>query len=316
MKETQKGYLMCFFGVFTWSFSEIIVKILQGAVGPISLSFLRFFFGGLFLLLLILLRKDTRDLFSFLRKHKWLMLFSSMVALGISNIIYFIGLQIFDLHANIGSAMYTTYTIFISIYSIYLLNERTNMSLKLIGYAIGFIGAALLITNFQINIFIEPAYLIGNLLLLFAAAIWAFYSITGKMLFLRLPEVKNVEIKFTMLASFLACLPIIIVIPFTSEINSFLNYDFNAWIFILLMGIITTGLGLYIFFVGIKKIEVSRGISMALLKPIISTVFAFLILGEFPTTALYAAIPLIAIAILLINRPKKEILQNSHENLA
>ena len=309
MRDTQKGYLMCFFGVFTWSFSEIIVKKLQGAVGPFSLSFLRFFFGGLVLLLLILLRKDTKDLFSFLIHHKWLMLFSSMVALGFSNIIYFIGLQ--STQANIGSAMYTTYTIFISIYSIFLLNERTNMSLKLMGYAIGFIGAALLITNFQINLFIDPAYVTGNLLLLLAAAIWAFYSVTGKMLFLRLPGVKNVEIKFTMLASLLACLPILIAIPFTSEINTFFIYDINAWIYILLMGIITTGFGLYLFFIGIKKIEVSRGISMALLKPVISTFFAFLILGELPTTALYVAIPLIAFAILLINRPKKELPQKS-----
>ena len=304
MRDTQKGYLMCFLGVFTWSFSEIIVKKLQGAVGPVSLSFLRFFLGGLFLLLLILLRKDTKDLFSFLKKPKWLMLFSSMVALGFSNILYFIGLQ--STQANVGSAMYTTYTIFISIYSIFLLNERTNLSLKLMGYAIGFIGAALLITNFQFNLFIEPAYLIGNLFLLLAAAIWAFYSVTGKMIFLRLPEVKNIEIKFTMLASLLACLPILIAIPFTSEINTFFIYDLNAWIYIMIMGIITTGLGLYLFFVGIKKIEVSRGISMALLKPIIASVFAFLILGELPTAALYVAIPLIAIAILLINRPKKE----------
>jgi drug/metabolite transporter (DMT)-like permease len=307
MRDTQKGYLMCFFGVFTWSFSEIIVKKLQGAVGPVSLSFLRFFLGGLFLLLLILLRKDTKDLFSFLRKPKWLMLFSGMVALGISNIIYFIGLQ--STQANIGSAMYTTYTIFISIYSIFLLNEKTNISLKLIGYTIGFIGAALLITNFQFNLFIEPAYLLGNLLLLLAAAIWAFHSVTGKMLFLRLPEVKSVEIKFTMLAFFLACIPILIVLPFTSEINTFFLYDLNAWFFILLMAIITTGFGLFIFFVGIKKVEVSRGISMALLKPIITAVFAFPILGELPTPALYIAMPLISIAILLINRPKKQIQQ-------
>ncbi len=307
MRDTQKGYLMCFFGVFTWSFSEIIVRMVKDVVGPFSLSFLRFFLGGLFLLLLILLRKDTKDLLSFLKKQKWLMLFSSMVALGFSNILYFIGLQ--STQANVGSAIYTTYTIFISIYSVFLLNERTNMSLKLMGYAIGFIGAAIVITNYQLNIFIDPTYLIGNLLLILAAAIWAFYSVTGKMLFLRLPEVKNVEIKFTMLASFLACLPILIVIPFTSEINTFLIYDFNAWVYIMFMGIITTGFGLYLFFVGIKKIEVSRGISMALLKPIISSVFAFLILGELPTAALYTAIPLIAIAILLINRPKKQIQQ-------
>jgi drug/metabolite transporter (DMT)-like permease len=305
MKETFKGYLLCFLGVFTWSFSEIMVKLLQRSatpVGPISLSFLRFFFGGLFLLLIILLKKDTKDLFSFLRKQKncLLMLFSGMVALGISNIIYFVGLQ--STHANIGSAIYTTYTIFISIYSIFLLNERTNLPLKFIGYAIGFIGVSILITNF-LNLIIDLAHLLGNLLLLLAAAIWAFHSVTGKMLFLSLPEIKNIEIKFTTLAFFLACVPISIALVFSPEINTFFLYSFNDWIIIMLLAIISTGFGLFIFFVGIKKIEVSRGISMALLKPIIATVFAFLILGEIPTIALLISIPLIAIAILLINRP-------------
>ncbi len=304
MKDTYKGYLFCFIGVFTWSFSEIMVKMLQGSVGPVSLSFLRFFFGGLFLLVILVLRKDTKDLFSFLKTNKkGLMLFSGMVALGISNIIYFIGLQ--STPANIGSATYTTYTIFISIYSIYLLNERTNVALKLIGYFIGFMGAAILITNFQFNLLIDVSYLIGNLLLLLAAAVWAFYSVTGKMLFKRLSEVRNVEIKFTTLAFFLACIPIIIVLFFTPEIHTFFIYSLNDWIIIMILAIISTGFGLFIFFVGIKKIEVSRGISMALLKPIIATVFAFIILGEIPTHALLVAIPLIAVAIVLINRPKK-----------
>jgi len=48
--ESLKGYLIIIIGVFTWSFSEIIVKLLQGSVGAISLSFFRYFIGGLFLL--------------------------------------------------------------------------------------------------------------------------------------------------------------------------------------------------------------------------------------------------------------------------
>ena len=303
MKETLKGYLLCFFGVFTWSFSEIMVKMLQGSVGPVSLSFLRFFFGSIFLYLIILLKKDTKDLFSFVIKRRNLMLFASIVGLGLSNVLYFIGLQFTQ--ANVGAAMYTTYTIFISIYSIFLLNERTNISLKLIGYVIGFMGASILVTNFQFNLFIEPTYLIGNFLLLLAAAIWACYSVMGKMIFQRLPDVKNAEIKFNALAFLLACVPILIVLFFTPEVNTFFFYTINDWLIIMIMAIISTGLGLFIFFIGIKKIEVSRGISMALLKPIIATVFAFLILGEIPTLALLVSIPLIAIAILLINRPSK-----------
>ena len=43
-KEKFEGYSIIIIAVFTWSFSEIIVKLLQGAVGALSLSFFSFFF--------------------------------------------------------------------------------------------------------------------------------------------------------------------------------------------------------------------------------------------------------------------------------
>jgi drug/metabolite transporter (DMT)-like permease len=56
--ESLKGYLIIIIGVFTWSFSEIIVKLLQGSVGAISLSFFRYFIGGLFLLFILVIKRD------------------------------------------------------------------------------------------------------------------------------------------------------------------------------------------------------------------------------------------------------------------
>ncbi len=80
---------MVFLGVFTWSFSEIIVVRLNGAVGPVSLSFLRFFFGGLFLLLLMALMGDLKGMWIILKRYPALSIVSSTIGLGISNIIYF-----------------------------------------------------------------------------------------------------------------------------------------------------------------------------------------------------------------------------------
>ncbi|MHA1250965.1 MAG: hypothetical protein ACTSRP_13310 [Candidatus Helarchaeota archaeon] len=57
------------------------------------------------------------------------------------------------------------------------------------------------------------------------------------------------------------------------------------------------------FYRGIKKIELSKGISLALLKPIISTIFCYIILLELPTIALLISIPMIMFAVFLINRP-------------
>jgi drug/metabolite transporter (DMT)-like permease len=225
-----------------------------------------------------------------------------MIALGISNIIYFFGLQFTEAH--IGAALYTTYPIFISIYSIFILKERSNLKLKSIGFAMGFIGTTILITNFNFNLIIDPSNIIGNILIVVAASIWAFYSVLGKVIFNKSDDIKNIDVKYTIISNLLACVPIISILFFTNEINTFLLYSWDQWIIILILGIVATGLGLYIFFKGIKKIEVSRGISLALLKPVIATIFSFIILDEIPNIALYISLPLIFVAILMINKPK------------
>jgi drug/metabolite transporter (DMT)-like permease len=312
MDDEKIGYLMCFTGVFTWSFSEIIVKKLQGAAGPVSLSFLRFFLGGIFLLLIMMFQKDTKDTLKIVKKHPKLSIIASMFGLGISNVIYFTGIQYTQ--ANVGSALYTTYPIFISIYSIYILGEKSNIKRKFLGLFLGFIGTAILITNFQFGLFIESDLLLGNILLVLAASIWALYSVLGKKIFkleaieamqseeAKKAQITNIEIKWTTISFFISCIPIIIILPFTNELDTFLLYSPVEWGYILFLSFLSTAFGLYIFFIGIRKIDVSKGISLALMKPILVSILAFLILGELPTIGLVIAIPLISIAVLLINK--------------
>jgi drug/metabolite transporter (DMT)-like permease len=70
----------------------------------------------------------------------------------------------------------------------------------------------------------------------------------------------------------------------------------------LFLGIISTGIGIFLLFEGIKQIETSKGMSLAFFKPIFATILAYFILNELPTLALLFSIILIIIAILLINR--------------
>jgi drug/metabolite transporter (DMT)-like permease len=300
MQTVHKGYLLSFIGVFTWAFSEITVKLLQGAVGPVSLTFLRFSLGSLFLFGILGIQRDFRGLGTFFRRCPGLMLTASLLALGLSNIIYFYGLQLTQ--ANVGSALYTTYPIFISLYSIFILGERSNIPLKLVGFCIGFLGTSILMTNFNFALFFAPGNILGNILLVTAAAIWAFYSVLGKKIMRALPDVSNVECKYSALSFALASLPSLAMVGFTEEAPTFLRYSGLEWGLVAFMGFIVTGLGIYVFFKGVIHIEVSRGISLSLLKPVLVTVFAFFILGELPTAALGVSIPLVALAVLLINR--------------
>nr|MDO8086584.1 DMT family transporter [Candidatus Sigynarchaeum springense] len=313
MRASTKGYILCFLGVFCWSFSEIIVWLLKprvgvtgSGVGSISLSFYRFFFGGIFLLILMVIQKDLTGFVELIKKDLKLMLLSSVIGLGISNMIYFLGIQAYGTEAHVGAALYTSYTLFIGIYSIFILNERTNIPLKIIGFIIGFFGILILLTNFNFAIIMQPDKITGNILLVLAGAIWGLYSVLGKKIFRRNPGIKNVDVKFTIWSFFLSCIPIAITLPFSGEVPDFLQHDTTEWGLIAFLAIVSTGIGLYIFFIGVKSIDVSHGISFSLLKPVIAAFFAFVLLTRPIPDAMWVSVPLVSVAVLLINRKPKE----------
>ncbi|MEX2682492.1 MAG: DMT family transporter [Candidatus Sigynarchaeota archaeon] len=313
MRASTKGYFLCFFGVFCWSFSEIIVWLLKprvgvpgSGVGSISLSFYRFFFGGVFLLVVMIARGDLSGFGELIKREPALLFLSSVVGLGISNMIYFLGIQLYGTEAHVGAALYTSYTLFIGVYSIFILNERDNIPLKILGFIIGFIGTLILLTNFNFAIIMQPDKIMGNILLVLAGAIWGFYSVLGKKIFRRNPGIENVDVKFTIWSFFLSCIPIAITLPFSEEIPDFLQHDAAEWGLIAFLAIVSSGIGLYIFFIGVKWIDVSHGISFSLLKPIIAAFFAFVLFTRPIPDAMWVSVPLVSVAVLLINRkPRK-----------
>ncbi len=313
MRDSTRGYILCFLGVFCWSFSEIIVWLLKplpgipgSGVGSISLSFYRFFFGGIFLLAIMVVRKDLTGFGDLIKKNPLLMILSSVLGLGISNMIYFLGIQAYGTEAHVGAALYVSYTLFIGVYSIFILNERTNIPLKIVGFVVGFLGILILLTDFNFAIILQPDKITGDILLVLAGAIWGFYSVLGKKIFKKNPEIKNVDIKFTIWSFFLSCIPIAITLPFSGEIPDFLQHDAVEWSLVAFLAIISSGIGLYIFFVGVKYIDVSHGISFSLLKPIIAAFFMFVFFQNDIPIAMWVSVPLVSAAVLLINRkPRK-----------
>jgi drug/metabolite transporter (DMT)-like permease len=298
-----QGYSIIILAVFTWSFSEVIVKLLQQKIGPLALSFFRFFIGGIFLLIILLFKKDLSGFKKLLKENWKFLIISSCFALGISNVIYFMGVR--NTQANIAATIYSTYPIWITIYSILLLQEKNNLKLKFIGLSIGIFGVIILMTNFNFIGLFESEYLFGNVLVLLGSILWGLYSVLGKRIQINEKNTTNIPLKFSFISSLLACLPIFVILIFTSEFQNFGNYDIQSWAWIFFLGIISTGLGIFLLFEGIKRLEVSKGMSLAFLKPIFATILAFFILKEIPTLSLYISVGMIIISIVLINKNPK-----------
>ena len=108
-----------------------------------------------------------------------------------------------------------------------------------------------------------------------------------------------------MISSLLASIPVTVIIFFTPEIESFLVYDLESWFWISFLGIVSTGIGIYLLFEGLNYLEASKGFSLAFLKPIFATLLSFIILNEFPTLALLVSICFVMVSIVLINYDPK-----------
>jgi len=302
-----KGYISVFFAVFIWSFGEILIKIIQNSVGAYAYTFLRFSIGSLFLFCIIGLKKDISGMGDMFKQNWRLILIASSIGLGISHVLFFIGIS--NTYANIGSLIFTTYPMWTTLYSVFVLNERTNLKLKFMGIAIGIFGITILMLSFNSNNFFDLEYLFGNynhlfgnLVVLAAAMIWSIYSVSGRKIQKNCEGTVDCDLKFTTLSLSIAIVPFLFILIFTPEFEAILYYDFYTWFWIIILGIFSSGVAYYLFFKGVQWIEVSRGISLALLKPIIAAFFAFLILGEEITIILLISIGLVLFAIYLINQ--------------
>ncbi|TFF94669.1 MAG: EamA family transporter, partial [Promethearchaeota archaeon] len=88
---------------------------------------------------------------------------------------------------------------------------------------------------------------------------------------------------------------------------TFFNYSGYEWFWIIFLGIVSTGLGIWLLFEGINRMEVSKGMSLAFFKPIFATILSFFILSETPTLILLISIILVIISIILINRNPQDL---------
>ncbi len=302
-KEELTGYMYVFAAVLSWSFSEILQKKLQDTVPPMSKSFLRFFIGIIPLMIILFLYKDFKLKQLFLRNWKSYLI-AGIIGCGIGNFIYFAG--IVHTQANIGSVIYGTYPLFISFYSIFILNERDNLKRKFLGYFIGIFAVIGLATQFTFQGFFASENLMGNGLVLLGSIAVSIFQVYGKKVTnLEKDRVSNLPLKSNVIIMFFAGLTDIILIIFMPEERSTLfNYPARSWGYLIILGVFTTGLGTWAFFIGTKHIDVSKGISLAMFKPLLATIFAFFILDEMVPWELYICMPLVIIAVYLITQNK------------
>ncbi len=290
----MREILSAIISVITWGtvfiFGQMSVK--EGC-HPILLSFLRFFFASIFLFIYLFLSKikvkiEKEDILSF-------------IILGLTGIF---GMSIFIFYSlkftsTISSSiLMNSNSIFIGIFAYILLKEKVKIN-EIVGILIGFIGCYFVITGGK---FVFDMSFIGNLLALFSAISWAFYTVWGKK--------SNVIKKYgavlstfcaTIFGTFFLFLTLLILhIPFSPGKTGIISGIY--------LGIVPTGIGFTLWFYAINKIKTVIAGILHFVSPLTTGIIAVIWLGEKISIFTYIGVILIIFGVIIsLLRNEKEI---------
>lgn len=256
--------------VIMWGTSFVATKLVLEEIPVISLITLRFTLGCVFLVLLLLVTGrpvlPPRDQVP------------ALAGIG------FVGVFVHQLVQAHGlaltSAMNTGWLIGLTpLWSALLarvfLRERMGR-VKLAGLAVGFLGAALVVTRGEVSsrVLGLPATR-GDLLVLASTLNWAVYTVIGQRTIRRLGPARATT--GSMILGWLMLLPLFLVQGGWRELAGLSTAGWGA---VLFLGIGCSGLGYLFWYGALERLEASRVAAFLYLEPLVTLVAASRVLGE------------------------------------
>lgn len=125
-------------------------------------------------------------------------------------------------------------------------------------------------------------FVLGNVLMVFSALVWAVvYTLKGKGFVDKLGVYGS---SLTPLVGFgVGSVSFFVLATVFEDLSVLFGLPFRSWVYLILLGAVTTGIGHWLFFKGLKimeKGEVPTGVTPFYIKPVIAPVLSWLILQE------------------------------------
>ena len=281
-----------------WATFYPIIKYMVSDIDPLILSFYRYLFGFTAL---------SPFFLSELKKQKTK---PAPVEIIIMSTLGFIGITLFSVGlfygiklstAVNGSLLANTQPIFTAILGTLLISEVLSRR-KIYGVFMGIAGMVLVVTNGNFTSFVlGGTAVIGNLLLIAAAAALSLYSILIKK------YVGKFGSLFPTWISMTSGTILLLIINTTRGQNplQIILLPIQSIIMILYLGIIGTSLTYLMFNMALNRMSVTVATSYKLLIPVFGLLFAFLFLGEKPGIPTLAGILIVVISVYVIQKVPK-----------
>ncbi len=280
-------YLLLIFLALIWASAFFNIKIATYSFGPITIAFLRVFFGAIPVLMLCYYKKIKLEAFS--KDWYW------FAMIGLINLVvpfYLIAYGVQSVQSNLAAILMSTTPLSSTILGhFYTKNEKFNF-VKTIGILIGFSGILYLFSD---NILINENNILSALLILLGSTCY----VIGGVLTLKISKKKNENVTGSILIW-----AVIILIPIVCFVEQPWNINprLDSTISVIYLGFVSTGIAWLLRF----KILVKNGLifqsQVSYLIPIFGTILSYIFLKELITFKVLISLIAVSIGIYFVRR--------------
>ena len=286
-KPKTFDYLLLIVLALIWASAFFNIKIATYSFGPVTIAFLRVFFGAIPVLLLCYFKKIKVEAFS--KDWHW------FAMIGFINLVapfFLIAYGVQSVQSNLAAILMSTTPLSSTVLGhFYTKNEKFNF-IKTFGILIGFSG---IIYLFSDNLLIDDNNFLSALLILLGSTCY----VIGGVLTLKISKKKNENVTGSILIW-----AIIILIPLVSFIEQPWNVTprIDSTISVIYLGLVSTGIAWLLRF----RILVNNGLifqsQVSYLIPIFGTILSYIFLKELITTKVLISLIAVCVGIYFVRK--------------
>ena len=275
---------------FIWASAFFNIKIATYSYGPLTIAFLRCFFGVLPVILICYLRKIKIEAFS--KDWYW------FAGIGIINLVipfFLIAYGIQKVQSNLAAILMASTPLTAAILAhFFISNEKINL-IKSIGILVGFSGIVFLFSD---KILINENNFFSAFLILFGSC----FYVVGGLLTLKISNKTNENVTASILIwATLILFPICIFIEQPWNLTPRLD----STISLIYLGVFSTGIAWLLRFYILKNNGLVFQAQVAYLIPIFGVILGFLFLKEGITPKVILSLMAVILGIYLVKRSSK-----------
>ena len=275
-RSTAWYFMLLALASLMWSGQGTAVKLLNPHLGPIAITFLPFYCTTLLAIPLLIKRLRNRPAAQLPGRADW----GRFIVAGVGGqVLAQLGMTwgVSESLASNGAILNLLIPVISAVLASIVLHERLSL-LRILSLLIGLAGVGLMSAgDIRHASFIQPRFLVGNLMIFGGCAGSAFYNVYCKGLLKRFEEIEIVI--YSYITASIASIPLLVFVE-PVQWRIFLSFDLSSWLAFAFLALFMYGASMLLFFAALAHLDVTTASISLYLVPVFGVILAITILGE------------------------------------